>query len=706
MNNKNEFQSLVQDLCDKAIAEKEVEKNEIINQFLVNRKHTNAPEVMNQSSILNKFCIIENEMLTKIKNDKDKKHLKGVLYNVLSQKFFDIDDPIILNKRRELEKNLKTQFFDFFFSLEQEKNAKKYIVGKKEEWNNEDESKNFPLKENLKSLHKSVWESCEKSIKSNYSTIDFVPKFLLFHEKNLLKNKVDLYMEKEYSYPIEKIRCLKDLDYKYLREEFHRFINDKVNLFDDKILNEEKRKIIYELILFSNLEYIKSNEYNKKIFCNNLRKYIIILGLKAFHNKFVEQLTNYLITEDYKDKLKEVKDKFFTVVVEENHKNFLFFLFSLSSMFNSLAYLNEEGKIVFPPKLKCSAKERQFLINVLQVINGYDINYIIEKYVIDSLIKSYTKVLYDENNRVKVNLNFKDIMTFINNLHTPKEDENVTLNEVELAAFCKMFDSFVSEKIKIFSEEESGLIGKIAKFIKKKAIIYAPYLLSLEPIDPYQSSSHICIVIEGSIISDTSYFEDIPVSKLLFSSIESNADFYYFNWQNNKNRLSSNNEKKIEEEVKTNKKVAKFFGKFLAYIISSRSVFKFQSVSLLGISIGAEVIKNCLLEMNKINEKIDTDDLLNNVIFIGGATTINKSKYPNIFASAAGRIINVYSEKDDSLKKIKHNYIGNGPLKMKSKLVAKDQTQVENIDMTYMGMKQEDYKREILTILQDKIKLF
>ena len=99
-----------------------------------------------------------------------------------------------------------------------------------------------------------------------------------------------------------------------------------------------------------------------------------------------------------------------------------------------------------------------------------------------------------------------------------------------------------------------------------------------------------------------------------------------------------------KRESKVNKKVAKFYGKLLAYLIVSRSVFKFQSISLLGVSLGAQVIKHCLLEINKISAKLDTDDLINNIVFFGGAAVINQDKFPNIFTNVAGRIINVYSD--------------------------------------------------------------
>ena len=69
-------------------------------------------------------------------------------------------------------------------------------------------------------------------------------------------------------------------------------------------------------------------------------------------------------------------------------------------------------------------------------------------------------------------------------------------------------------------------------------------------------------------------------------------------------------------------------GKLFAYMIISRTVFKFQYINIIVYSFGCDVIKHFLLELNKISGKIDTDDILNDVIFIGAATDLNMDKFP------------------------------------------------------------------------------
>ena len=69
----------------------------------------------------------------------------------------------------------------------------------------------------------------------------------------------------------------------------------------------------------------------------------------------------------------------------------------------------------------------------------------------------------------------------------------------------------------------------------------------------------------------------------------------------------------------------------MAYIIVSREIFTFQTINLVGFSMGCNIIKHCLLELNKLNKKSNYSDIINNVIFIGGSTKMKIDKYPNIF---------------------------------------------------------------------------
>ena len=112
---------------------------------------------------------------------------------------------------------------------------------------------------------------------------------------------------------------------------------------------------------------------------------------------------------------------------------------------------------------------------------------------------------------------------------------------------------------------------------------------------------------------------------------------------------------------------------------------------------GCNVIKYCLLEINKLNEKSIYSDIINNVIFIGGCTNIKMDKHPNIFESIVGKIINIFSKTDKDLIEYNKTAIGLNPLETKNENV--DKYQIINIDLSLKNIKQNDYIYQIPNIL-------
>ena len=100
-----------------------------------------------------------------------------------------------------------------------------------------------------------------------------------------------------------------------------------------------------------------------------------------------------------------------------------------------------------------------------------------------------------------------------------------------------------------------------------------------------------------------------------------------------------------EEELNTIFKKAtinaELCGKFLALIINERCLFKFQTINLIGFSLGCHVIKNCIKEVKS--------GIIGNVVFLGGATTLEEDIFSD---KVAGRKINVFSKNDEILSKL------------------------------------------------------
>jgi len=86
-------------------------------------------------------------------------------------------------------------------------------------------------------------------------------------------------------------------------------------------------------------------------------------------------------------------------------------------------------------------------------------------------------------------------------------------------------------------------------------------------------------------------------------------------------------------------------GKMLAICLALGFPFLSQTVSLVGYSLGCQVIKSCLKTLHRIG----AHEIIHNVTFLGGATNFHRDKemWETIFCqTVAGKLKNVYSTKD------------------------------------------------------------
>jgi len=100
-------------------------------------------------------------------------------------------------------------------------------------------------------------------------------------------------------------------------------------------------------------------------------------------------------------------------------------------------------------------------------------------------------------------------------------------------------------------------------------------------------------------------------------------------------------------------KQAKQVGSLMAYVIAKSDLFKGQSVSLMGFSLGVRAVISCIKELSNIYQTEKTSVLVDNVVMLGGAAILKKkamSKWGSRFDRVSGRIINVYATNDWALK--------------------------------------------------------
>ena len=196
------------------------------------------------------------------------------------------------------------------------------------------------------------------------------------------------------------------------------------------------------------------------------------------------------------------------------------------------------------------------------------------------------------------------------------------------------------------------------------------------------------------------------------------------NDQNNKienkfdNKIDNNNNTK-KEQPKKKFDLAKSFidssnkaalsGKILAHIIASKLFFKYQTITLVGFSLGTHVSKHCLKKMYELHykEHIPCNDIIKNVILIAGATSIlgKEEKFKNIFSKMInGKLINCYSKEDQVLNNLYRGCMKKEPIG-NNKLVIEGYENLKNIDFTPLRLGHTDYRAK-MDLVMNKVDLY
>jgi len=608
----------------------------------------------------------------------------------------------------------------------------------------------------------------------NAKNLKKIPDFIINDLLLILKQKIFREWSLNYRVLIKDLVLsdVEDPDFKFIYKLFRDFFNDRITLFDDNYLfktTEENLKfktILFNAIFLSNSKMINSSS-NQKIFFNNVTRYLLLFGFDKNKCRFSQIISNAM-----KNSTNEIKDKTFKELLnlinqDKIGKIFMFAIFCLSMIFNNILIFEEtENKISFSPSLNCSARGKIFFYNFLQKLDNYifyfnisfhnsaiEYNAKIENYVFAELTKSYTKVLYDEQNKYKINLTGKIIFKLIQKLCKSRiknakktgnildeiedeeelEDEldeenfeNSPLDEIESSQLYSLYYQFMKESIILENKNENKYIkqGKDLlniilcnqpektdnneiNFDASNTIIKINYNDDLLiPIDIVDTATRIMICISGDCENINGNYE-IFYHIINQRHIE-NIDYYIYKWSSPEIYLNNDNNSK--------ENIAIVYGKLLAYIISSKGIFKFQTISFFGIGIGDLVIKSCLEELStKINSVIDVTDLIQDIILVDPSTDFDLNLPQNFINMklVAGKVINIYKNpnmrieipKNDSLRK-SYSIIGINPEKEK---VNKDYfinclPDIYNFDIINdFNITCEDYIFEINTILR-KIK--
>ena len=703
-------------------------------------------------TVFKEYFLIEQSYSSLInKSQLDKQIDKIKLYSLLNEYYYKSSDEKMILLRRKYEKNIKNNFYSFIITPN-------FIPLIEKIFGDEGES-TFDINKNsiMKGVHASFYDLVIKAIR-NSTSLSAIPNFMLYYDKKIINSKINDIIINKYNFNYDD-KERKSIEYKYIENLYNAFNKDMKPLFDNNIFSLEYRISLFKLMILSNYKFIKKNEkYNKK-FIDKFERYILIFKLKEKHKDLLDEYNNIMNKklEDVENELKQIligiKDDLFKV--DKNNKNnviivhddnnqelkslnkkYLKLIFGLSMMFNNIISVIkknvkegiEEISYKLNNKIRCSSIERQFLLNILMLFKeekSLIYNYLLETYIYEDATKKYNRHLYhkirdDERVIIPYNAIINGMSAKSNETKDdkPKEEENKNkinenknknINEEQLK-FIKEFLDFSNINKLIFEQREikKGFFGSI--FSKKipvyvdstegKIVNFCIYNLKLIPIINRKiSSSQISIIIDGSIY-DTMVFEsdekrlshkDI-FNTFFTNSSFMNSDFYCYDWQ------SLNYSNKIDF-----KDVSIFYGRLLAYIIISKLFFQYQTINLIGQSTGCKIIKNCLIQLHQLKNKLNIYDLINNVILIGGATHFNMDKYPYLFDNISGKIVNIFSRNDKDLVEYKKNAVGLNELKVKKEY--EDKYNIVNIDLSKKYLKQEEYIYELPKIFVNDLNI-
>ena len=691
--------------------------------------------------VLKEYYLLENTYIGLIKKQQFGTVItQKKLYSLMIDFYYYSNNIKKLNDRTIAEKNIKKAFYSFLLSPNFVTIIDKLYADESELMYEMDK---FSI---IKGIHKTLSDKVIKTIQ-NTTSYNIVPNFIIYYDKKLLNSKINDIIKHKYLFNYTD-KNQSTIEYKYLTKYFFSFSKNPNIIFSKDIFNEEFRKNFFKLIILCNYKYLKNNENAYKQFKERIINNIILMKLDEYCKELNEEFElimnkeEKIIDEDFEKLKNEIKAELFgdkndknknninnsinilnsyNNIIENLNKKYLILIFSLSALFNRIVIIknknaenkedkedkeNKEDKnninnkeniininnvqyeIKIISKLKCSAINRQFLLNILNIFeeeNVFVYNYIIDSYILSDIIKIDSRQLFQKTRtKEKIIFYYKDILEKLKqkgifNIFYNENKKIFTQPIINIGFFGNLFNKQMPNSIKTGTGKELYYnINELKLFPIMRGEIY---------------STQITIVIDGPLSTDIQFeTNDNSLShKDIFctfftNNIYTNSDFYLYDWQ-------SMNYK----EIARIKKISKFYGKLLAYIIATREIFTFQTINLVGYSMGCNVIKYCLLELNKINKKMNCFDIINNVIFIGGCVNIKIDKNPEIFEGVAGKIINIFSKVDKDLIQYNKNAIGLKEIEIPKEFEKK--YQIINFDLSKKNIRQDDYFYQLPNIL-------
>ena len=586
----------------------------------------------------------------------------------------------------------------------------------------------------------------------NLNIIDF-PNFLTSKFILLIKNKfLTLLSEKNI-----------DVDYFLFSDDLLKLtdIYQDIFIYKTKFLFNAKNKKectqdYFKLILLSNNFNFKNTKM--KYLDNLIRQFkyfVYIFNLdnlyenKEFDEEYNMNILAAKLKKEYIDispeEAEKKKNEILKKIIRNNSDNRELLLNIVLSYTLVLNFLIVKNKVTGDVEVSITDNYSSFasmIVLLNNTLNSFDLNINTEEirdFTQSLLIKDiFSSQNYNENKSYDIE-KIKNIL--INN---PKNNKlkNITINffkELNTTQYNGILEFF-------FSLDQQFKDQNISE-------------INLTPMNPKITSTHCYIFVSGYLSQNWEHYEEWENMAL---NLTSNNVCYFYHWPgdsvknmiceaatligmnvaNNKNKNINKedinkeeinkeeiNKEEINKEEKENKiqntekntsfspaksffdssRKASLCGKILAFILASKLFFKYQTVTLIGFSLGTHVIRHCIKKMYELHckENIQCNDIIENVVLIAGATSIKnkEEKYKEIFSQMInGKLINCYSKKDDVLSFLYTDFMKKKPIG-NSELEIKGYENLKNIDFTALGLGHTDYRKK-MDLVKNRIDLY
>lgn len=625
------------------------EYSDLIGVFYFNFKQEDI-DILNddKKKILNYFYLRESKIETyinnKYKNNDNKRHLNIRLADYLLRVQF-----------RENESICKTT-----------KLINDLILQVNESYNEQN---------NLNDLSDETYLNKVKKVLG----VNKVPKFLLRAGYRLIRQ-----IQKNKEFILESI--IKVNENKNDKEYNNNHYSDKENAYSTDEQSEQSEQYSIKNIS-KEIENKQKLPFDREL--SEIYLMIFLLSLKEDGNEEIyktikKNLTEFIKYFNIKTELKY--DEFKKKYIDFNDKELPINIVEMEFLkLNESEYLCKYILASYYALIKKIFRSKiDIYINLLLYLQKYikQENGLLGKIIENEINSAFLSNSKDDKHKNKYKINLKFLKNFVKNskknTHEAKSFDYSTIKNT----FDCSNDSKLKERFyEVIKEEESYEIGSNSFFLNVIKLFEPLYKLKKSTQEntiknhlkliPYQKNikgRNILILISGYLSSNGEHSKEWNKLIEVYIKKYKNPIIYFFNWPSSEFQLI-----KILyhwKDFKDARERGKYCGRLLALMMMSNSFFKEVEINIAAFSLGNHVLKHCIKEL----ENFGRLDILNNIIFMAGATNIECNfKWEQRLSSIKGAIINCYSDIDLALAYCKlitgKDTIGTKKLKFKNKNV-------------------------------------